>query len=158
MELLGLAIAVSLILLIAIFVTRFLLLKSPSDSRKGFVEKELATSMVNTILNTNSDCKNLKFSDIIVKCYEGGAVECGSPPQTEPCKYAETEIKKIFSETLDKWHQKYQFIFYKQNQGTKTEISIKTEDCFGKERSRRPGTFVLPTNSGSTTVVLYICN
>ena len=58
MEIMGLAIIILLLTLAMIFVVRFVILKGPSDIKKGFTQTELASNMVNTFLkSTSRNCR-----------------------------------------------------------------------------------------------------
>ena len=79
MEILGLAIVVVLILVATTFVVRFLVLKTPTDYRKGFVSSELASNMLNTFLRTAAPkCSQLSMTELLQDCAQsGGGVQAG---------------------------------------------------------------------------------
>ena len=111
MEILGLAIVVMLILVATIFVVRFLVLKTPTDYRKGFISAELASNMLNTLLKTAAkDCSQLTMTELLQDCAQGKGVICGNGQDS--CQFVESTSRDIFKKTFDKWNMKYEFMAY----------------------------------------------
>ena len=103
MEILGLAIVVVLILVATIFVIRFLVLRTPTNYRAGFVSSELASNMRNTFLKTAAkDCSQLTMTELLQDCAQGRSITCDN--SQDSCKFVESTAKKIFEATLEKWN------------------------------------------------------
>ena len=154
-EILGLAIVVVLVLLGAFFVLNFLVFKSPSEYRKGFVSSELASSMLNVFLKTNAkECLRIPISELIGDCIQGSSVccsGCDTSSEIDSCKFVESFANGIFAETLNKWNYKYEFLVYDDINSPKIKIG---EKCPLEKKSKL---FVIPHRSGTATVKLDIC-
>ena len=151
MEILGLAIAVVLILVAVTFAVRFLMAESPTDYRKKFVSKELASNMVNTFLKTTAaDCSNLDMTELLQNCAELRSITCENGEDT--CSYAESTAKQIFSQTLDAWSRKYEFRAY-ANTYNSLLVNIG-EPC---KREKEHALFPVPISAGTVYVELNIC-
>lgn len=150
MEILGLAIVVVLILVATVFVVRFLVLKTPTEYRKGFVSAELASNMINTFLNTAAkDCSQLTMTELLRDCAQTTSIVCDNGQDS--CKYTESTAKVIFDSTLVKWNIKYEFLAYVNiNQPL---IKLGTS-CKAEKRSKL---FPLPISSATMYVKLDIC-
>lgn len=150
MEILGLAIVVVLILVATIFVVRFLVIKSPTEYRKGFVSAELASNMLNAFLKTAAnECSQLTMTELLQDCAQSRSITCDNGQ--ESCKYAESTAKYIFESTLVKWNMNYDFLAY-------TDISQPLirlgKTCRTEKRSKL---FPLPISSATMYVKLDIC-
>ena len=100
MEILGLAIVVVLILVATIFVVRFLVIKSPTEYRKGFISAELASNMLSTFLKTAAgDCSQLTMTELLQDCAQARSINCGNGQDS--CSYVESTAKHIFESTFD---------------------------------------------------------
>ena len=157
MEILGLAIVVVLLLIATFFVVRFLVFKSPTEYRKGFLSSELASSMINVFLRIDDNTCSQPMVDIIRNCVESNSNCCDECGRTDPddwihsCEFVENTTKYIFSETLDKWKYKYEFLIYQNPNNPKIEIS---EKCSGEKKSE---SYSIPSSSGTIYVKLDIC-
>lgn len=150
MEILGLAIVVVLILVATIFVVRFLVIKAPTNYRKGFISAELASNMLNTFLKTAAkDCSQLTMTELVQDCAQGRTIICENGQ--ESCAYVELTAKSIFGQTLDKWNTDYEFLAY-------TDINsplIKTgKRCPAEKRSKL---FPIPISAATVYAKLDIC-
>lgn len=156
MEILGLAIVVVLVLVATTFVVRFLVLKTPTDYREGFVSSELASNTLNTFLRTAAaECSQLTMTELLQDCAQAGGTE-GSGVITcdngdDSCKFVKSSAASIFEDTLDKWGMKYQFLAYTNQQSP--FISIGNE-CRGEKKSKL---FPIPTSTTTLYTKLDIC-
>lgn len=156
MEILGFAIVVVLILVATTFVVRFLVLKAPTDYRKGFVSSELASNMLNTFLRTGAvECSQLTMTELLQDCAQSGGgegfgvVTCGNGDDS--CKFVKSSAAKIFEDTLGKWGVKYQFLAYTNQQSPFISIG---SGCRGEKKSKL---FPIPTSTTTLYTKLDIC-
>ena len=150
MEILGLAIVVVLILVATIFVVRFLVIKSPTEYRKGFISAELASNMLSTFLKTAAgDCSQLTMTELLQDCAQARSINCGNGQDS--CSYVESTAKHIFESTFDKWNTKYEFLAYTDAHSPLIKIG---KPCRSEKRSK---VFPLPINSATMYVKLDIC-
>ncbi|MBI2102127.1 hypothetical protein HYT53_05960 [Candidatus Woesearchaeota archaeon] len=150
MEILGLAIVVVLILMATIYIVSFLVVRTPTDYRKGFVSAELASNMLNTFLKAAArDCSQLTMTELLQDCAQGQGIVCSNGQDS--CRYAESTAREIFEKTLDKWSMKYEFLAY-------TDINaplVKAgKQCIAEKRSKL---FPIPISSATMYAKLDIC-
>lgn len=150
MEILGLAIVVVLILVATIFVVRFLVVKAPTEYRKGFVSAELASNMLNTFLHTSAkDCSQLSMTELLQDCAQAMAITCDNGQ--ESCKFVESIANEIFSQTLDKWNINYEFSAYTDVNSPFIKLG---KSCKAEKRSKL---YPIPINAGTMYAKLDIC-
>ena len=150
MEILGLAIVVVLILVATTFVVRFLVLRAPTDYRKGFISSELASNTLNTFLKTSSkDCSQLTMTELLQDCAQGRGILCDNGQDS--CKFVETTASRIFASTFDKWNMKYEFSAYIDKSSSLIKLG---SSCKAEKRSKL---FPIPTSTGTMFVKLDIC-
>ena len=160
MEILGLALVIVLLIIGGVLAVKFLINETPNNSRRDYVESELTAGMITALLHTNSECKNLMLSDIIAKCVEAGSnndnIGCGVP-EKNACSYANSVISSIFTSTLKVWNTKYEFLVYRKK-GTNI-IKFNEGNCVNSNsKNIKISTSYLPTNAGTATIELYVCN
>ena len=150
MEILGLAIVVVLILVATIFVVRFLVIKSPTEYRKGFVSAELASNMLNTFLKTAAkDCSQLTMTELLQDCAQARSITCDNGQ--ESCQYAESTAKQIFGNTFDKWNTAYEFLAYTDVNRPLIKLG---KPCRAEKRSKL---FPVPISTATMYTKLDIC-
>lgn len=154
MEILGLAIVVILMLIGTFFVVRFLVFKTPSDYRKGFLSSELASSMINVFLRIDDNACSQPMADLVRNCMESGSVCCGdceSGSGINSCMFVENAANDIFSRTLEEWKYKYEFLIYQDAYNPKI---IRGSKCVGERKSE---SYSISSSSGPIYVKLDIC-
>ena len=150
MEILGLAIVVVLILVATIFIVRFLVLKTPTEYRKGFVSSELASNMLNTLLKTAAiDCSQLTMTELLQDCAQGKSITCGTGEDS--CKFVESTAKEIFEDTINKWNMNYEFLAYTDSNSPLVKIG---NACKAEKRSKL---FPIPISGATMYTKLDIC-
>ena len=164
MELFGLAIVVVIIILATLFIAVLYLNKKPSETRKSFVESELASGMINTLINVdvgNEDgngCQKIRMSDLIRICNSGGASPCSSSKPT--CEIVETSIRAIFDSSIDEWtaskgkpdaEKRYYFSIYSNPSIPSLEIGHK---CSGDKKFKE---YIIP-GASPIRVNLELCS
>ena len=150
MEILGLAIVIVLMLVATIFVVRFLVLKSPTDYRKGFVSSELASNMLNTFLKTAAkDCSQLTITELLQDCSQARSITCDNGEDS--CQHTESIAKNVFTQTLDKWNMQYEFMAYTD---PKSPLIKLGKACRAEKRSK---IFPIPITTATMYTKLNIC-
>ena len=153
MEILGLAIVVVIILVATVFVVRFLVFKTPTNYRKGFVSSELASNMLSTFLKTNANsCSQLTMTELLQDCAQvggEGSIKCSNGEYS--CKYVESAAQEIFDVTFKKWNMEYEFLAYTDKNDPKINLGLT---CKADKKSKL---FPIPTGIGTMYVQLDIC-
>lgn len=150
MEILGLAIVVVLILVATIFVVRFLVLKTPTDYREGFITSELASNTLNTFLKTSArDCSHLTMTELLQDCAQVRGMVCDNGQDS--CRFVESTAKKIFAGTLDKWNIKYEFLAYTDPHSPLLKIG---SPCKSEKKSKL---FPIPISTATMYTKLDVC-
>ncbi len=152
------AIVVVLILIATVFVVRFVVLKVPTDYRKGFVSSELASNLLNTFLRTNAEgCKQITMTELLQDCAQSESIccfNCGdedASTHVNSCKFVNSTAKDIFGSTLKKWSMNYEFLVYKGND--KPFIALGSR-CPAEKRSKL---YPIPIQAATMYVQLDIC-
>lgn len=150
MEILGLAIVVVLILVATIFVVRFLVIKAPTEYRKGFVSSEIASNMLNTLLKTAAkDCSQLTITELLQDCAQARSITCDDGKDS--CKFVESTANHIFDQTFDKWNMKYEFLAYTDVNAPLIKLG---KPCRADKRSK---IFPIPISAATMYTKLDIC-
>ena len=150
MEILGLAVVVLLLLIGAVFVVNLVGTKAPADYRKGFVSSQTASNMLSSFLKTVSDgCSQLTMTELLQDCAQSQSVMCDDSEYS--CSFVNSTARHIFSQTLDKWKYKYEFLAYREGGPALIRLG---ESCKGE---KIPKEFIVPLSSDSVHVRLDIC-
>lgn len=150
MEILGLAIVVVLMLVATIFVVRFLVLKAPTEYRKGFVSSELASNMLSTFLRTAAkDCSQLTMTELLQDCAQGKSITCDNGQDS--CRFAESAANNIFENTLEKWNMEYEFLAYTDVNQPFIKIG---KPCKAEKKSKL---YPIPISAATMYTKLDIC-
>ncbi len=151
MEILGLAIVVAIILVATIFVVRFVVLKSPTNYRKGFVNSELALNMMNRFLKTSAEnCKQLSIKELFQDCAQESSISCDNG--MDSCKFVNATAYTLFRNTLILWGYNYEFLAYRED--NRPFISLG-KPCLGEKSSM---TQPVPIRGSTLYVKLDVCN
>lgn len=157
-EIMGLALVIMLIVVGIVFVFKFMDTGSEDSLRQDFVDSKLASNMINVILKTTLDCKNIEIKNLYQDCARGVSHldYCGEP---NPCVKAELVVQEILNKTLDKWKRNYRFTAT-INGVVKTEIAnndCHPENIGTKYRKLESETYPIPTDEGTMMIRLDIC-
>ena len=154
MEIMGLAIVILLLIIGMLFVVRFMF-REPAEFKAEFTQTQLASNTLNAFLKSNTSyCSGMSITGLLEDCGNhigsGGYITCDNGKLS--CEYVNDTAGYIFSQTLDKWNLKYQFLVYFQNE----EDTIMTlgEECTGDKKSE---TFYTPTGVRTLYTKLDIC-
>ncbi len=150
MEILGLAIVVVLLTLVALISLRFFATKQPSTIRKEFVESALAESFLNTLMKTSTGCKKTDFEELLQDCATMNAIQCGNE---DSCSYAKENITVILEDSLGEQQKYYNF-----SVNTLIPIIITNYPPDFQPRTIKSKQFLLPLYPGTLVVRLDIAD
>ena len=115
MEIMGLAVIVILVSVGILFALRFVILKEPTDYKKGFTQSELASNMLSSMLRiTVGNCSGMSFTELFQHCARNPSTTDGlcsnfpNLPKTS-CKFLNHTVQRLFNQTLGAWNIAYEF-------------------------------------------------
>lgn len=149
MEIMGLAIVVVLLVLGMLFTVKFVLFKPQETYRKDYINTQLTANMLNTLLNTNTLCKDISIAELLQDASKANPnIGCQSLDSKE---YVNAEINKLLNTTVqDMWKKDF---FFKASTTSGTIVSVGQEYSY-RERERK--THFLQTDAGVMTIILDI--
>lgn len=150
-EIVGLVIIVLLITIGLLFVVKFVVLREPSELKKGFVHSELASNMINVLLKTTTDCKGSSVTELFQDCAAFNRIDCEG---IDSCDKVDETIEMIFNNSLEKWNKPYEFSAYLV--GSKPIIEKSYGKC-PRNIDRESKTYPIPTDRGTLFIQLDIC-
>jgi hypothetical protein len=170
LEILGLAIIV-VIVIFAILLTLIFMPKTNKDSlESNVVDSTIASNLLNVILKTTLDCKDIELQSILEDCALGVNTKdyCQkySGYESRPCELVKMIIKEnILDKTLSVWKKNYTFIALN---GTRSLFNItNTPICMPGKYSKRFSIFTSESMPVSLildgdqkmeiSISLYIC-
>jgi len=156
MEIMGIAIVIVLMMLGMLFVFQFFILKPPEDIRKGQRKEQLATNMLNAILElTSANCSKHQIRTLIQDCAsfydQDGSIRCENL-QTKSCIYVNNTIQQILTNTLDKWNEQYQFMILIDDE--EKDIQFGKKCTMNRRRRESP----IQARGKTVTLRLDICD
>lgn len=160
MELMGLAIVVMLIAVGMFFAMKYTLFQKPPEIKNPYVQSELATTFVNTLLSTSTEeCKvYTTMKDLFGDCTAPEEARQKCVDTRSYCVVAEEVIRtKILPKTLDTWGKKYEFAVIDEKLQSNYMEPINKDCGLGAERGKA-GLFPIPARHGTVNVKLSICN
>ncbi|MBC8444232.1 hypothetical protein H8D83_01470 [Candidatus Woesearchaeota archaeon] len=150
-EILGLAIVIVFITIGMLFVVKFMISKKPDQQRETFIRSELASNILGSMIDVNTDCRNLDLSELLKDCAESypGGITCSG--QTS-CDYSEQIINTILSNFMTNLggNRSYQFLATTQQDDL---IFIEQGNCTVWESANQP----LPTYVGTLELKFHMC-
>ena len=160
-EIVGLLIIVILISLMMLFGIRYLV-KGGSGIKEDYIHKDLSSSMIGAILNTNSGCTDdTLVKDLLIDCakhpnVETYQLECVDGKRS--CAKAGVIIGQILDETIKVWNKPYQFmVISPSNQQIEalnfTGNNPRDIDVEKIDTSTQP----LPVGTGSSPIMIVLC-
>ena len=164
MEIIGLVFIVILVAIGMLFYVRFGA-KTDTNIKKDFVQKELVTSSLNALIQSRTDCGNLKFEDMIkhlasntrtVYCDDYGL------KTINPLEFLNETTTDIFNQTLSKWGKEYSLVVRLSLSDDNNVFKISESENFQKICSRKrkdSSLFFLPQEfQGKIYINLEICS
>ena len=150
MEIMGLAIVVILVSLGFLFVLKFNVLKKPAETHKDFIQSEMASNFLNSLLRTTSkDCYDLSFTEIFQDCGKESLFTCENGKDT--CNYIKDQTQELLSKTLDQWSIQYGFTAYVNPNNPLVDLGL---GCPGQKISKF---FQLPLTTSTMVIRMDIC-
>ena len=114
--------------------------------------------MLNVILKTTLDCKDIEIKNLYQDCAEGitNIDYCGD---NDPCHKASVVVEDILNKTLKKWKKSYTF---NASIGGSVKTLISNKDCTPaaigiKYAFLESETYPIPTDKGTMLIKLDIC-
>ena len=157
-EIMGLSIVIVLIVIGVVFALKFMNSGSDNNLRQDFVDSKLASNMINVILKTTIDCKNIEIKDLYQDCAKevSNVYYCTG---TDPCEEAEKVVDVILDKTLDKWERDYRFLVTIDGE---VKTNINNSDCapeyIGTLYKRMESeTYPIPASGTTMLIRLDIC-
>jgi hypothetical protein len=164
-EILGIALVIVLVILGLLIVVMFMLGEEESDLEATVLRTEIGTNLVHSILKTHdTNCKDLRIEELLIDCADyanpastgtgidkdtSGSVNCA---EELSCKYAESILRTIFRDTLDKWQRPYEFSVQSDRL---TYMTITSKGCQGKDVDT--AYYPIPTATTIITAELRLC-
>jgi len=158
-EIVGLLLIVILISFVLIFAIKYMS-EPPNDVTNRYKAKDLSSSFVGAMLNSNSGCTDdTLMSKVLIDCVKhssiGGSNELICQGNRKTCEYAEDVLDDMLTGTLDAWNRDYEFIIVDhQNQRI-----IERHSADAKPRANViPFIQPLPIDtSGSRSLKIILC-
>jgi len=160
-EILGLAIIVVIIIIGIVLSLRFMRPNQTQELKDAFTDSTLASNMLNVMLKTTLDCKDIELKNLLQDCAEGAQNKeyCG-PEDRFPCEKAKAIISLLLNETLTKMNREYSFEAKIQRDVkiTLPERPTCTESSVGtRYQTYKFQSYPLPTKRGTMEITLAIC-
>lgn len=162
-EILGLAVVVILVMVGFMLAVRLGGIGEDSPMKQAVIDRQTASAMINVMLHTNLDCKDITLAEVIQDCanpqsaFEYCEPSPGSPKRLA-CEEAEYVTGTIVERTLREWGRGYLLRVYT---GSGEDLEIQFEHSYmgcGKGLSdAEKERFPMPTKSGSIYLELTIC-
>lgn len=165
-EILGLAIVVIIIILGVVLSLRFIKPNQTQDLKDTFTDSTLASNMLNVMLKTTIECKDLELKTLLQDCAEGVSNKEYCEGYTDPCVYSKKIITDLLEGTIGSMKRDYLFETDSPTGGA-SSFSISAEDkasCTsenvgpGEDYSTRISeSYPLPTKKGTMDIILSLC-
>ena len=147
----GLAIVVVLLILGLLFALRFVLFKTPQTYRKEYTETQLAANMLNTLLNTNTECNYISVSELLSDASKDNpSITCPTVP-SDSQGFVNKTINNLTETVLN--HTLSKEYYFKASVPGKVVVEAGIERTV-RERERK--TQFLQTDAGVMTIILDI--
>ena len=146
-EMIGLIMIVIIVIVGLLIFTVYRLTNQGDDSQNRYLNKEVATNLLISIVNTDVDeCHNLSLSTILTDCARTFSVLICEEDRLS-CDVANETIFNILNRTLVDWDIGFNLTV------EKTNISFVNLRC----REKVQGFQILPLNPGQYEMTLDIC-
>lgn len=158
-EILGLAVVVILVIVGFMLAVRLGGIGKSSSVKQVITDRQTASAMIDVMLHTNLDCKDITLSEVIQDCANPDSTfeYCGLPKRLA-CDEAEYVTGTIVERTLREWGRGYLLKVYT---GSGEDLEIKFEhsymDCGKGLSDAEKERFPQPTKSGPIYLELTIC-
>lgn len=159
-EILGLAVVVVLVIVGFMLAIRLGSTGDNGSTKDVVTDRKMASAMINVMLHTNLECKDLTLSEVLQDCANPSPTfeYCGSPKRLA-CPEAENVTATMLDRTLRKWSRGYLLkVYTKDDEGKKVEkFNHSYMDCGIGITDAEKETFPQPTPHGLIFFELTIC-
>jgi len=147
MEIMGLAIIVVLLVVGMLFAVKYVLFKPQTDYRGEYTKTQLAANLLNSIINTNTECNQITISGLLQDAARNQPlINCGDIGLSDI--YVAIVINDILNQTLNNSKMDY---YFDASTTSKTVVRIGTRD---DNRVRETKVQPLPTDFGTMIITL----
>ncbi len=157
-EILGLAVVVVLVIVGFMLALRFWLNEPKDDTTTVVIDRQLSSSMIATLLNTNLDCKDVTLSEVFQDCAQQGSTfeYCSDPgnPRRRACDEAEHVTGIILERTLKRWDRGY---LLSVRTASEEKFNHSNLGCGIGLSDAEKEKFPIPTKSGTIYLELTVC-
>jgi len=150
MEIMGLAIVVVLLVLGMLFAIKFVLFQPQQTYRKEYTETQLAANMLNTMLNTNTNCNDLSIGELLQDASKAAPDILNCPGPTNSEVFVKEKINNLLTQLNQKLKKEYHFKAYVPGKDVVEIGPVYTN------RTRERKTHFLPTDVGTMKIILDI--
>ena len=158
MEIMGLAIVVVLLVMGMLFMVKFVLFKPQETYRSEYTTTQLAANMINSILNTNTNCSDISISELLQDAAKNVPRIHDCPGPCISTEYVKFAVNNLLNNTLGdrglKREYRFQAVVGNLNNPTKNLVEEGFEPADFNVRERK--THFLTTDAGIMTIVLDI--
>ena len=149
MEIMGLAIVVILMVSGMLFAVKFVLFKPETTYRKDYTNTQLAANMLNTLLNTNTNCNDVTIGELLQDASRDTSyIDCSGISSQD---YVQDVVEGLLGNTLSIDLKKD--YYFKASVPDKVVVNV-SEEINNRERERK--THFLQTDTGVMTIILDI--
>lgn len=143
-----------------LFVIIWLANKEPSDIKREVTTTQVTANILNAMLKTTTDCRDMRASDLALNCiktsFNADTIKNCQNGQNS-CEYFESFTASILNNTIYEWGNDYNFyIEYDSTQYLQSSTGNCASDNVRKETETSP--YPLYPLQGAIEVVLQVCN
>ncbi len=148
-EIMGIALVVVLITIGIVFVAKYSA-KEPTRTQEEFQRRELPKTIITSLVEVVSTCKDEKMGDVIQDCGTAKVLPCEGG---DSCAYLHSTFKTILDDMLGQFEYEYQIRLLREGQAD--ELIKATSDTF-EEKCTTFETATQPMIQG-LTLELMVC-
>lgn len=156
MEIMGLAVIFLLVIIAILIAVRFGIgTGSEERLKQEFEHADLASSTLDVLLKTTTQCKGSTVRDLYQDC--GGLfqrIDCNDDGNPDSCEFVNSVVNQILTSTLDQWKKNYDFKAY-IDPGSPIS-SFSRGDC-GPYVDKHSKTYVINVQGRHMFITLEIC-
>lgn len=151
MEIMGLVIIMILLTLGLLLVVRFIILKPPSEVREIQVNSQMASNLLNALLQTTTTCNNYPLRTLLQDCATRNEIVCDGEPS---CRFANRTIFFILNKTLIAWHKPFNLsVSHTDNDYMRGGITFVNGQCTGDDQKEYKFS---PVQAGGKTIMVEL--
>jgi len=155
MEIMGLVIVILLVSVGMLFLVSISIKNKPDTIKLDYNNVQLASNIINAMLDTNTICDYHTFSELIQDFATESYLITSCPGGLNSKDFFDSTIKNtIFNKTLDTWEKKYNFVIYVDNEDNVVYGPIRNYD--GPVKKVQSEAFVLPARGQDIFIKLDI--